>query len=88
MDQNMLSMFLMYGALLVVLYFLILHPQRKKEKDHENLLKKLEPGDKVVTIGGLYGTITRVEDTIVTLQIAENVRVRVAKAAINRKVEE
>jgi len=81
-------MFLVYGALMLILYFLIIHPQRRKERDHENLIKSLEPGDKVVTIGGLYGTITRVEDLTVTLQVAENVRVKVAKAAINRRVED
>jgi len=74
--------------LFVAMYVLLIYPQRKKEKEHFRLVESLQPGDKVVTTGGIHGTITRVEDTVVTLQVAENVRIKVSRVAIARRLEE
>jgi preprotein translocase subunit YajC len=63
----------------VIFYFLLLRPQQKKAKDHRNFLDSLKTGDVVVTSGGIHGRITGVEDTVVTLEIADKVRVRVSK---------
>jgi len=68
--------------LFVVFYFLLIRPQQKKSKQLKAFLEGLKKGDEVVTSGGLYGKITGITDNIVTLEIAEKVRVRVAKAAI------
>jgi preprotein translocase subunit YajC len=66
----------------IVFYLLLIRPQQKKQKEHQALLADLSKGDKVVTNGGLYGTISDSKDHIVILKIAENVKVEVVKSAI------
>lgn len=66
----------------VVFYFLLIRPQQKKAKDHQAFLQALKKGDQVVTSGGLHGEITGLTDTIVTLQIADNLRVKVSRPYI------
>ena len=65
-----------------IFYFLLLAPMRKRQKQHQALLAALKRGDKVVTNGGLLGEIAAVEDKVVHLKLADNVRVRVVKSAI------
>ncbi|HLF55701.1 MAG TPA: preprotein translocase subunit YajC [Thermoanaerobaculia bacterium] len=65
-----------------IFYFLLLAPMRKRQKAHQALLTALKRGDKVVTNGGLLGEIAAVEDKVVHLKLADNVRVRVIKSAI------
>jgi len=66
----------------VIFYFLLIRPQQKKAKDHQIFLSNLKKGDKVVTSGGLHGEITGLTDKVVTLEIAENLRVKVARPYI------
>ena len=66
----------------VVFYFLLIRPQQKKAKEHQNYLANLKKGDKVITGGGIHGQITGLTDTVVTLEIAENVRIKVNRASI------
>jgi preprotein translocase subunit YajC len=66
----------------VVFYFLLIRPQQKKAKEHQNYLANLKKGDKVVTGGGIHGQITGITDSVVTLEIAENVRIKVNRGAI------
>ncbi len=63
----------------VIFYFLLIRPQQKKQKDHQAFLGNLKKGDDVVTSGGLHGEITGLTDRVVTLQIADNVRVKVSR---------
>jgi preprotein translocase subunit YajC len=65
-----------------IFYFLLLAPMRKRQKQHQALLGALKRGDRVVTNGGLLGEIAAVEEKVVHLKLADNVRVRVAKSAI------
>ena len=71
--------------LFVVFYFLLIRPQQKKAKDHKAMLSKIEKGDNAVTNGGLYGRVTSVAEETVTLEIADNVRVKVARSAIGSR---
>jgi preprotein translocase subunit YajC len=71
-------MILIFG----VFYFLLIRPQQKKAKEHRMLLENLKKGDAVLTNGGLYGKVTALTDQVVTLEIAEKVRVRVSRGAI------
>jgi preprotein translocase subunit YajC len=66
----------------VVFYFLLIRPQQKKLKEHKTMLEALRRGDKVVTGGGIVGTIVKVADDEATVEIAENVRVRVLRSTI------
>jgi preprotein translocase subunit YajC len=70
---------LMFAAM----YFLLIAPQRKKQKEHEKMLTQLQPGDEVVTAGGIYGTITSVKDDRFVVRIGENnAKVEVGKSFI------
>jgi preprotein translocase subunit YajC len=74
--------FIPFLLILAVFYFVILMPMKKKQQKVEAFLSALKVGDKVVTSGGLFGSITRLSEQSVQLQIANNVRVEVSKAAI------
>jgi preprotein translocase subunit YajC len=78
--------FLPLVLLFVVFYFLLIRPQQKKAKTHKNLLDNLKKGDEVVTAGGMYGKITGITDNNITIEIAEKVRIKVAKGSIADKV--
>ena len=66
----------------VIFYFLLIRPQQKKAKEHQAYLANLKKGDNIVTSGGLHGLITGITDTVVTLEIAENIRVKVSRQHI------
>lgn len=68
--------------LIAVMYFLMIRPQMKRQKEHRAMLAKLGAGDEVITNGGLAGTVREIGDSFVTVEIADNVRVRVQKGAI------
>ncbi len=65
-----------------IFYFLLIRPVNKKRRDHEARLEALKKGDKVVTTGGLHGEVTKVEDHILVLKLADNVKVRVVQSTI------
>lgn len=65
-----------------VFYFLLIRPQQKRAKEQQEMIKALKKGDAVVTSGGLHGVITGLTDTVITLEIADNVRVKVSRAHI------
>lgn len=68
--------------LIAIMYFFMIRPQVKRQKEHRAMLDKLGRGDEIITNGGLAGTIIEVGDSFVTVELAENVRVRVQKGAI------
>ena len=72
----------------VVFYFMLIRPQRKKDKEAQNMLKNLKVGDRVCTIGGFYGTIVRIKDDVLTIEVGEQkAQLVVARWAI-RNVEQ
>ena len=75
---------LMAVAFFVVFYFLLLRPQQKRAKEHQNLISKLAVADEVVTAGGILGKVSEVGDTFVTLEIADGVRIKVQKSQITQ----
>jgi preprotein translocase subunit YajC len=77
----LIPLVLMFG----IFYFLLIRPQQKKAKEQQALLNELKRDDSVVTTGGIYGKITGVTDTIVTLEIAQNVRIKITKSSIAGK---
>jgi preprotein translocase subunit YajC len=72
--------------LLVVFYFILIRPQQKKQKEHQRLLTTLRPGDKVVTSGGVIGTILTVKEKAVTLRSADT-KMEVSKGAVSEIIE-
>ncbi len=79
-SQYMSLVFLV--AIVGIFYFLMIRPQQKRAKEHKNFLDNLKKGDKIVTSGGLYGTITGITDEAVTIEIAEKVRVKIDKNTV------
>ena len=70
------------AAIFLVFYFLVIGPANKQKRKTQEMLTSLKKGDRVVTSGGIYGTIQGVEPEVVYLKIADNVRVKVARSAI------
>lgn len=81
-QPNAWSVFLLPVALIAVFYFLMIRPAQNQRKRSNEMLKALKVGDKVITNGGLYGTIAGIDDDSVQLRIAEQVKVKVARSAI------
>lgn len=77
-----LMSFLPLVLIFVVFYFLLIRPQQKKAKEHQEFIANLKKGDEVLTSGGLQGKITGLTDRVVTLEIADNVRVKIARPYI------
>jgi preprotein translocase subunit YajC len=69
-----------------VMYFMMIRPQQRRRREAEQMQSALGPGDEVVTIGGMHGEVTAVDDDVVTLEIAPDVHVRFARPAIARIV--
>lgn len=82
-----MSVFIPLILMFAVFYFLLIRPQQKKQRTHRDMLKSLKVGDRVVTTGGLYGTIVAGGDTTIKLEIADKVRVEVGRTYIAGKVE-
>ena len=66
-----------------IFYFLLIRPQQKKAKQHRELLSALKKGDRVVSSGGLHGTITGITDDLVTVEVAPKVRVKISRGSIS-----
>jgi len=72
----------MMGIIFVIFYFLLIRPQQKKQKELKEMINNIKHGDMVITTGGLYGKVINIADNVVTLEIAEKVRVKVLKSYI------
>jgi preprotein translocase subunit YajC len=81
-----MSLIFMIVAIFAVMYFLMIRPQQRQKKQHQDLLSKLSKGDKVITAGGIHGTVAGVKDNTVIVKIAENVKVEMNRSAINQVV--
>jgi preprotein translocase subunit YajC len=77
----------MIGALFLIMYFVMIRPQQKQMREQKELLSALKKGDDVILQGGIFGKIHAVTDKIVTLEIANGVRVRVLKSSIQGKTQ-
>ena len=83
---SMLSGILPMVLLFAAMYFLMIAPQRKKQKQHEKMLKELGSGDEIVTTGGIYGTITNVKDDRFVVRIADNTKIEIGKSFVQTVV--
>ena len=83
-SSGMLSTVIMFGLIFVIFYFLIIRPQQRRQKEREKMLGAVEKGDKIVTSGGLHGTVSGLEEKTVLVEIANGVKVKVDKAAITQ----
>ena len=81
-QQGGLVSFIPFAVILVIFYVLILMPMQRRQKKVQEFQSSLKVGDKIVTTGGIYGQITRVNDKSVQLQIADKVRIEIARASV------
>lgn len=83
-EKMMQDNFLILGVLFFIFYFILIRPQQKRLKQHNAMIKSLQKGSKVITSGGIIGTIVKFEgDDVVVVEIAQGVRVRLAKSSIS-----
>lgn len=80
--SSLISTIIMFGAIFLIFYFMIIRPQQKRAKEREKLLSNMQKGDKVVTSGGLHGTIVHIEEKTVLLQVSDNVKLKYERSAI------
>ena len=76
------QMWVMLLLIFVVMWFFMIRPQRKQQKELENFRNSLKKGDKVVTIGGIYGTVCDIKENSVLVEVDNNVKIRVSKQAL------
>ncbi len=77
-----LAAFVPLILMVLIFYFLLIRPQQKRQKEHRMMLANLKRGDHVITQGGLHGTITGLTDSVVTLEVADGVKVKVQRGYI------
>src|SRR5512140_1866035 len=73
---------LQFAPIFLILYFLLIRPQQQRQKQMDQMLKTLKKGDKVLTNGGIYGTVVGVEDAKVVLRVSEDVKLEFSKASV------
>jgi preprotein translocase subunit YajC len=87
-QQSPIGFLLPMALIFVIFYFLLIRPQTKRQKEHEEMLKRVEKGDRVVTSGGVHGVVTGTTDDILTVEIGagggQSLRVKVDRARIDR----
>ena len=80
---GMFSTVIMFSLIILIFYFLILRPQQKRQKERQKLLESVQKGDKIVTVGGMHGTVVGLEEKTVLVQVAENVKLKFERTAVS-----
>lgn len=86
MNQQLISILYLIG-LFVLFYFLLIRPQQVRQKRHQEMIRNLKTGDRVITVGGIYGSVVKIKEDSVILRVADNVRIEVLKQAIAQVAE-
>lgn len=76
------STLVMFALIFLIFYFMIIRPQQKRQKERQKMLDAVKKGDKIITGGGVHGTIVGIEEKTVLVQIADNVKVKVERSSI------
>lgn len=80
---SMMTTFITFGMIIAIFYFLIIRPQRKRDKETKDMLASIKKGDKVVSIGGIHGTVMVVKESTVVVKVDDNTRLEFSRNAIN-----
>ncbi|TDI73527.1 MAG: preprotein translocase subunit YajC [Bacteroidetes bacterium] len=81
-DANPIAMFLPLILIFIVFYFFIIRPQKKKESTRKKMIEAIVKGDRIVTIGGIHGTINQIDETSVLVQVDNNTKLRIERSAL------
>jgi preprotein translocase subunit YajC len=87
-DGGLMSTLIMFGLIIGIFYFLILRPQQKRQKEREKLLESIKKGDKVITSGGMHGTVSGVEEKTLLIQVADNVKLKFERSGVTSIIRE
>lgn len=79
---GLMSTLIMFGAIFAIFYFMILRPQQKKQKQHQQMIESLKKGDKVVMSGGLHGNVAGIDEKTLLVQVADNVKMKFERSAV------
>jgi preprotein translocase subunit YajC len=82
---GLLNMLLLFVAMGLLMYALLIRPQQRRDKEQRDMLAKIEKGDQIVTTGGIHGKVTGVADDVLTVEIAANVRIKLSKSAVHSR---
>jgi preprotein translocase subunit YajC len=85
-EGSLISTLIMFTLIIAIFYFMILRPQQKRQKERAKMLEAVKKGDKVVTAGGLHGTVAGLDEKTVLIQVAENVKLKFDRSAIGAVV--
>lgn len=86
--DSLISTLIMFALIIGIFYFMILRPQQKRQKERQKMLDSVKKGDKVVTAGGLHGTVAGLDEKTVLLQVSENVKMKFDRSAVSVVVRE
>jgi preprotein translocase subunit YajC len=86
-SSQLMPTLVMFAAMFAIFYFLMIRPQQRQKQQREQMLRAVKRGDRVVTSSGMFGTVTNLSDTTVTLRVADQVKLEFERAAIARVVE-
>jgi preprotein translocase subunit YajC len=85
---GLMSNIILFGSIILIFYFMIIRPQQKRAKERQKLIESMKKGDKVITSGGMYGTIAGLDEKTVLLEIADKIKVKLDRSAIATIVSE
>ena len=83
---SMATSIITFGLIIVIIYFLIIRPQRKRDKEAKNMIAAVAKGDKIVTIGGIHGTVVAIREQTIVVKVDDNSRIEFTKSAISNVV--
>jgi len=81
---SLVSTIVMFGAIFVIFYFMIIRPQQKRSKERQKMLSNIAKGDKVVTSGGMHGTIAGLDEKTVLLEVGDKIKLKFDRSAISQ----
>lgn len=79
---SLVSTIIMFGAIFLIFYFMIIRPQQKRSKEREKMLSNIQKGDKIITSGGLHGSIVHIDEKTVLLQVDNNIKLKYERSAV------
>jgi preprotein translocase subunit YajC len=79
---GLMSNIILFGSIILIFYFMIIRPQQKRAKERQKLIDSMKKGDKVITSGGMYGTVAGLDEKTVLVEIADKIKVKLDRSAI------
>ncbi|PID57323.1 MAG: preprotein translocase subunit YajC [Ignavibacteriae bacterium] len=85
-EGSMVSTLIMFGAIFAIFYFMIIRPQQKKAKEREALLNSVKKGDKIITSGGIHGSVAGLDEKTILVDVGNNTKIKMERSAIGQVI--